>query len=165
LELASGQQDQDIDKAWLDGLVKGATDYAKKLLDTEGHLRFRADTRQQAGTPVPPTVVPGTATRISDVNIRLDGPIRQQDDYQQRFAQALEAWALPLGAPYRQEDWEASKRAVLRKAQADRFPKARIVKSEARLDPATNRATLDVTVDSGPLIRFGRIKVNGLQRY
>ncbi|POZ61252.1 autotransporter assembly complex protein TamA [Chromobacterium alticapitis] len=165
LELASGQQDPDIDQAWLDALVKGAPDEAKKLLETEGYFHARVEASQEAGKRVLLKVEPGPATLISDVTIRLDGPIRQQDDYQQRFAQALEAWALPLGAPYRQEDWEASKRAVLRKAQADRFPKARIVKSEARLDPATNRATLDVTVDSGPLIRFGRIKVNGLQRY
>ncbi|QEL56955.1 autotransporter assembly complex protein TamA [Chromobacterium paludis] len=165
LELVSGQKDPDIDSSWLDALVKGAPDEARKLLETEGYFHARVEAAREAGNRVVLKVEPGPPVLIDDVTLRLDGAIRHQDDYQQRFAQVLEAWALPLGAPYRQEDWAASKRAILRKVQADRFPRARIVKSEARIDPASNRATLDVAVDSGPLIRFGRIKVAGLQRY
>ncbi len=165
LELMTSQKDPDIDQAWLEQLVKGTPDEAKKLLETEGYFHANVEAALQDGNRIVVKVAPGKPAQITDLTIRLDGAIRQQDDYQQRFAQVLEAWSLPLGAPYRQDDWDASKRAILRKVQADRFPRARIVKSEAKIDPATDSAVLEVTVDSGPLIRFGRIKVNGLQRY
>ena len=165
LELVENQRDPDIDQSWLEALVKSTPDDAKKLLETEGYFGAKVEAALEGGNRVRVKVAPGEPVLIDDVVIRLDGPIRQESDYQQRFAQALEAWTLPMGAPYRQADWDAGKRAVLRRIQADRFPKARIVKSEARIDPATRRATLDVVVDSGPLIRFGAIKINGLKRY
>ncbi|UTH76226.1 autotransporter assembly complex family protein [Chromobacterium sp. IIBBL 290-4] len=165
LELVAGQQDADIDQGWLDELVKEAPDEAKKLLDTEGYFHAKVSAKLENGNQVKIKVEPGEPVLIDDVTIRLVGSIREQADYQQRFAQALEAWALPMGAPFRQEDWDASKRAVLRKVQADSFPRARMTASEARIDPASGKATLDVTVDSGALIRFGDIQVKGMSRY
>ncbi|MGC0153172.1 autotransporter assembly complex protein TamA [Chromobacterium vaccinii] len=165
LELVSEQNDPDIDQGWLDSMIKSVPDDARKLLETEGYFNAKVEAAEDAGHRVRIVVKPGEPVLIDDVVIRLNGDIRQEADYQQRLAQVLEAWSLPMGAPYRQEDWDVSKRVVLRKVQADRFPRARIANSEARIDPASGRATLEVTVDSGPLIRFGKVTVNGLKRY
>lgn len=165
LDLLESQKDPDVDQSWLEALVKSTPDEAKKLLETEGYFGAKVDTTLESGNRVRVKVSPGEPVLIDDVTIRLDGDIRQESDYQQRLAQVLEAWTLPMGAPYRQADWDAGKRAVLRRLQADRFPRARIVSSEARIDPATRRATLEVKLDSGPLIAFGKITVNGIKRY
>jgi translocation and assembly module TamA len=110
-------------------------------------------------------VEPGEPVIIDDVTLQLNGDIRQQADYQQRLAAVLEAWSLPIGAPYRQDDWSSSKRAILRLLTVDRFPLARIVKSQADIDPQTHRAQLLVELDSGPLIRFGPTHISGNKRY
>jgi translocation and assembly module TamA len=42
---------------------------------------------------------------------------------------------------------------------------ARIAQSEARIDPDTRSATLSITIDSGPPLRFGALQVRGVARH
>ncbi|MDF0607069.1 autotransporter assembly complex protein TamA [Neisseriaceae bacterium TC5R-5] len=165
LELITSREDEDMDQELLDDLVRGTPEEVQRLLETEGYFAARATVKSEGSHRFIVTVEPGEPVLIEDVTIRLKGPIRDEQDFQTRFAQVLEVWSLPIGAPYRQDDWDSSKRAVMRLVTADRFPTAKMTSSRADIDPQTRRANLLVDVDSGPLIRFGPISVKGLERY
>jgi len=165
LELVAARKDAELDDFQLQAIIKETPTAAQALLETEGYFSSRIQVTEQGQHHYVLSVEPGEPVLIDDVTVRLNGAIRQQPDYQKRLAAVLEAWSLPMGAPYRQEDWDSSKRAVLRLITADRFPLARISRSEASIDPASHKATLLVEVDSGALIRFGPLHINGSQRY
>jgi translocation and assembly module TamA len=165
LELISARNDADLDDFQLQAIIKETPSAAQALLETEGYFSARIHVEEQGAQHYVLKVEAGEPVIIDDVTLQLNGPIREQADYQQRLAAVLEAWALPMGAPYRQDDWSSSKRAILRLLTIDRFPLARIVKSQADIDPQTHRGQLLVQVDSGPLIRFGPTHISGNQRY
>lgn len=165
LELVSARNDPDLDEFQLQAIIKETPGAAQALLETEGYFAATIRVDEQGEHHYVIRVEPGEPVIVDDVTLQLGGDIRQQDDYQKRLAAVLEAWSLPMGAPYRQEDWSSSKRAILRLLTVDRFPLARIVKSQADIDPQTHRSQLLVQVDSGPLIRFGPTRITGNQRY
>ncbi len=76
-----------------------------------------------------------------------------------------ERWSLPEGAIFRQADWESAKRNLVRQAVQARFPRAQLLESLATVDPANRRVTLRVVLDSGPEMRLGELRIEGLQRY
>ncbi|AXK39108.1 autotransporter assembly complex protein TamA [Crenobacter cavernae] len=165
LELINRRDDPDMDEALLASLVQAAPDAARALLETEGYFKARVSVREDGPHAYAVIVDAGSPVLITDLTVVLDGPIRQEPDYQQRLAAALEAWPLPLDAPFRQAEWTGGKKAVLRLLVADRFPKARLADSRADVDPDTGRAELAVRYDSGPRIAFGALTVTGLKRY
>jgi len=165
LELISARTDPDLDEFQLQAIIKETPAAAQALLETEGYFSPQIRVEEQGAHHYVLKVDTGEPVLIEDVTLQLNGDIRQQENYQQRLAAVLEAWALPMGAPYRQEDWTSSKRAILRLLTTDRFPLAKITHSQADIDPQTHRAQLLVQVDSGPLIRFGAVHVSGNQRY
>ena len=165
LELVSARSDPDLDEFQLQAIIKETPGAAQALLETEGYFTSTIRVEEQGEHHYVIRVDPGEPVIIDDVTLQLAGDIRQQADYQQRLAAVLEAWSLPIGAPYRQEDWSSSKRAILRLLTVDRFPLARIVKSQADIDPHTHRSQLLVQLDSGPLIRFGPTHITGNKRY
>ncbi|OWY38284.1 hypothetical protein CEK28_13530 [Xenophilus sp. AP218F] len=165
LDLITQQQEADADAGLLEALLRSAPEDARALLETEGYFQAQVTVEKTGERQYKVTVKPGQPVLVDDVTLRLEGEIRADDDFQQRMAKALELWTLPIGAPYRQSEWDAGKRAVLRSLMVDRYPKARIARSEARIDPASGKAELTVTLDSGPRIAFGDITVKGMRRY
>jgi translocation and assembly module TamA len=165
LELIERHSDPDMDQPLLDELVRGTPDEVMRLIETQGYFNAKVSVREGAPHEYVVSVEPGEPVLIDDVTIRLTGPIRNEADFQKRFADLLEAWPLPIGAPFHQDDWDSGKRITLRLIAADRFPKAKIISSEAFVDSANGKATLAVVVDSGPKVRFGPILPSGLKRY
>mgnify|MGYP001765152915 CR=1 FL=1 len=103
---------------------------------------------------------PGPRTRIAAVDVVVDGPLAAKTQ------QALiDGWTLPVGQPFRQEDWNNAKQQVLSALMAENHAAARLVDSQATIDPATREARLRVHYDSGPPFRFGELKIVGLERY
>jgi translocation and assembly module TamA len=76
-----------------------------------------------------------------------------------------QAWTLKQGSVFRQEDWESAKRALLRSVVQTRYPRAQLVDSQATVDPETHIANLHVVIESGPEMRFGELRIEGLKRY
>ena len=74
-------------------------------------------------------------------------------------------WLLPQGAVFRQADWFAAKAAAVQTLAASRYAAAKLVSSEADIDPETHAARLRVTIDSGPPFRFGALEISGLEKY
>lgn len=139
----------------------------RKLMATEGYYRANVHTKIERDTEawrIHIGVTAGARTQVGAVTIEFAGAIAR-DDAEARRAAVRSAWALPSGAVFRQAEWEAAKRALLRSLLVKDYPRARLVQSEARVDPASARAVLHIGVDSGPAIRFGELRIEGLQRY
>lgn len=165
LDIFTEQASQDMDQQRLDALVRETPALAAKLLQTVGYFDAQVSVDHPGAQQYVVKVLPGEPVIIDDVVISLDGDVRKEQDFQQRYAALLEAWSLPIGAPYNQSDWDNSKRAVLKLTSMDRFPLAKLTYSQADIDPVTHHAQLTVRIDSGPRIRFGDIEIKGLQRY
>ena len=162
----------DVTNAEITRLVEIAPEQLRKLLATEGY--FNADIRIEttglqdanpAQRKVTVTVAPGPRTRIASVTISPAGAIMIDAAGATRIAATRSQWSLPVGAPFQDSVWSASKSALLTSLWADRYPTARIADSAANIDADENTAALKVDFDSGPQFLFGPIIITGLQRY
>ncbi len=169
LELLRWRGDPRVTMDQLQRLVKEAPEEVRTLVATEGYYSPKITARLDTSgtTPVARiSVDPGQPVQVSDVDIELRGFESTGKDADALDAVALRSsWDLPVGAPFRQPDWEAAKRDLLREISVRRYPRARLAETRATVDPDTRRAQLRVVVDSGPEARFGELRINGLQRY
>jgi translocation and assembly module TamA len=164
LDLMQLRQDEALQDSDLQAMIASAPDEVKKLLETEGYFAANV-TVQYDGHTVRVQVEPGEPVIVDDVNVTLQGPVRQEADYSHFIRTALEEWVLPIGGQFRQDDWDSSKKGVLRPMLLARFPLAQLVSARADIDPASRRAQLNVVIDSGPRINFGPLQISGAQRY
>ncbi len=103
---------------------------------------------------------PGPRTRIAAVDVAVDGPLAPE-----RRQALIAGWELPVGLPFRQQDWNNAKQQVLVRLLTEDFAGARLLDSQATIDPETREARLAVRYDSGPPFRFGELQIEGLERY
>lgn len=159
----------------LNRLVQAAPAQAKALLETEGHFNPKVRVTKQAATggglpSVTVTVEPGPRTRVAETDLTLTGALQQAvqagepraSDLAQRLRQK---WPLDPGTTFRQAAWGEAKTSTLGAVRADGYPAASWADTRAEVDAPANRAKLTLTLDSGPLFRFGATTVEGLQRY
>lgn len=166
LDLVRFRSNPRMDRDQLQRMLRAAPEQVKTLVATAGYytpvLNIRLD---ESGTPtVTVQVQPGEPVLVGEVELELVGFESTQAAPFDK--QALRAgWGLPAGAVFRQDEWEKAKRDILRAVVQTRYPRAQMTASEAVVDPETRRALLHVTLDSGPEMRFGVLKVEGLRRY
>ncbi len=103
---------------------------------------------------------PGPRTLITEVNVTVDGKIEQK----KRDA-LIADWHLPVGKPFRQADWNQAKQQLLGQLLAEEHAAARLLDSEAAIDPAQRSAQLTAHYDAGPAYRFGALQIEGLRSY
>jgi translocation and assembly module TamA len=152
-------------------LVRTTPEQIRTLVATAGYyspeVSVKLD-RDAAPLAVQVTVAPGEPVRVGEVEIVLQGfpPNPDQRASNQFNPDALRGtWALKRGEVFRQDDWEASKRALLRQVVQTRYPRAQLLESQATIDPESRQANLRVVLDSGPELRFGELRIEGLKRY
>ena len=168
LDLVRWQGNPRVDQEQLARLVRAAPAQARTLVETEGYYSARVETQlDTSGAQAVARVLvePGEPVRVADVDVALRGfaPSAGSTPFD---ADALRAgWRLPQGRIFRQADWEAAKRNLLRQVMLTRYPRATLAESSATVDPDTRRASLKVAVDSGPEMRFDGLKIEGLSRY
>jgi translocation and assembly module TamA len=102
---------------------------------------------------------------VRHVEIRFSGPAASDPAARSRFERVRGGWLLRRGEPFRQEDWEESKRRAARELAGWRYAAAEIVSSRAIVDPAAHEVVLEVEIASGPPHRFGTRSVTGTKRY
>jgi translocation and assembly module TamA len=158
-----------LDLGQLQHLVKVAPEQVKTLVATEGYYSPVISTGLETSgtTPVAHVIVdPGPPTLVGDIDLELQGFVPFDQGSVPLDANALrQRWGLPAGARFRQEDWEAAKRNLVRSVMQSRFPRAQLADSQATVDPDKHRVTLKVVIDSGPEMRFGALRIEGLERY
>lgn len=160
-----------MDREQLQRLVRDTPEQAKNLVATAGYytpvVTVRVDT-----TGAKPVVIvdvdPGEPVTIDKVELELRGfdptpPLAASEPFD---TEALKrSWSLKSGNVFRQADWESAKRALLREVVQTRYPRAQLVDTQAVVDPETHKVSLLVVLDSGPELRFGELRIEGLKRY
>jgi translocation and assembly module TamA len=160
-----------IDREQLQRMARSAPEQAKTLLATAGYYSPLVSTRieglrdGEGGTPtVVVDVQPGEPVRVGSVEIVLQGFAGSgETPFDKAALQA--AWPLSQGEIFRQDAWEQAKRALLRQVVQTRYPRAQLADSLATVDPDQHTAALRVVLDSGPELRFGALRIEGLRRY
>ncbi len=153
------------DEEW-QRLVRATPQQMAELLATEGYFSPQIDSEMPAAGSdrvVRFRVRLGEPVRVTGVKIAFSGALAMQDAG--RAADLRAAWALERGARFRQSAWNAAKDALLGDLLVRDYPAARIIGSQARIDPENRSAVLEVDIDSGPAFTFGELDIHGLQRY
>lgn len=155
-------------------LQQASLQTAHELLATEGYFSPQiSSTIERAGEDrvVRYEVAAGPRTLIGTVDIRFEGALADavRTDRARRNTRLRERierdFALKPEMPFRQADWATAKATALRPLLRSMYPAARLVSSEARIDPATQRAALFIAIDSGPPFFYGPVQIAGNQRY
>ncbi len=170
--------DEDLTEEELLRLQQASLETARELLATEGYFSPQI-TSTLDGTGADRVlryeVEAGPRTLIGAVNIRFEGAIMDErptgadpdriSRRNKRLRERIERdFALKLEKPFRQADWDAAKQAALRPLLQNTYPAARLVASEAKIDP-TQHATLSLVIDSGPPFFYGPVQISGTERY
>lgn len=131
----------------------------REILATEGYFSPEIRAEESDGD-IRFHIEPGPRTHIREVSLTFDGPISPA------ARDALRAgWRLPVGAPFRQNDWNTAKQQVLSELLAVEFADAELADSSAVIDADAHTATLGVRYHTGPSYRFGALQAEGLARY
>ncbi|MCL1886555.1 MAG: autotransporter assembly complex protein TamA [Betaproteobacteria bacterium] len=169
LGLVRWQGNERVDRTLLRRLYRQTPDEIKRLLETEGYYAPKIDSSMEPSGDayqIHIRVDPGEPVLVNQVMITFTGAITLQETSQQpRISDLQNKWALREGSRFRQADWEAAKRMLLRQVMQVRYPRARIADSQAIVDPAARTAILRVEIDSGSPVYFGEINIVGLKRY
>src|SRR5690606_37088762 len=99
-------------------------------------------------------VEPGPRATVTSSDVRVEGPAA--DDRRARYL-VRTLWQLPEGSYFASRDWERGKRGLVDALHQRGYLRARVVDSEARIDPERNSAELEVVLDSGPRLAFGEL--------
>lgn len=155
-----------MDREQLQRMVRAAPEQVKTLVATEGYFSPVVSARIDEGNE--PVVVievqPGEPVLVDSVDIVLEG-FKPNPQAPFDTAALTASWNLPKGEIFRQEDWEKAKRALLRQVVQTRYPRAVLTATEAAVDPERRAASLRLVLDSGPELRFGALRIEGLKRY
>ncbi len=167
LEIRRRQADPNMSPEEWQRLAAAAPEQIRELLATEGYFSPMVDyvLQQEDGRWVARfNVNPGTPSHVDAVDIRFIGEITHAS-HANRIHRLQRQWGLKPGTLFRQNAWNEAKSALLKELLNRDFPAAKIVQSEARIDPERHTATLAVEVDSGPAFTFGSLQIQGLTRY
>lgn len=154
------QLDAPRDEAEREALRNRLSQEGSQLLATEGYFDARIELTGESLEHLALRVVPGARATIHENRIQIDGPLPEA-----RRQALQQGWTLKPGQPFRQADWTQAKERLLLALLEKGFPGARIAHSQADVDADSGRVALEVTVHSGPLYRFGELRIDGLERY
>ena len=159
--------DQPIDDVEWARLVAGSRAQTLELLATEGYFAARVDVAAVGARRVRVTVERGPRTRVEAVTLAASGPlgdaVRAGDpDARATLANWQVGWTLPRGRPFSSTAWADAKQAALARLRAAGYAKAQWRRTAADVDRNRARVALDLEIDSGPLYRFGSLRIDGL---
>jgi translocation and assembly module TamA len=166
LDLARFAKRDDVTDDQFDFLVTATPRQVRDLVATDGYFSpvVRTDVRAAHGKKdVTVHVDPGPRTIVSSVDLSFEGPVSTEAPARENAARV--AFSLHVGEPFTQSRWRDAKDAALKVLHARRYLGARIVRSEARVDPRRKTAALSVTYASGPTFTLGALDVSGVRRY
>ena len=147
-------------------LANAAPPQARALLETEGYFDPQLRLSRQSDRGVERVILevePGPRVRVKAVEIGFEGPL-QDEPGTAALREALQrGWALPAGQPFRQATWSEAKTALLTHTRASGYALAHLESTDAEVDTETQSATLRLRISSGPLVRLGELRIEGLE--
>ena len=167
--------DEAIDDSEWQRLVAVAPAQARELLQTEGYFDAQVSASRQiepgsALQQVRLQVQPGPRTLVASLQVTLQGELQGRIAAGDALARPL---AVPLtspgalrpGLPFRGPDWADTKQQWLARLRAAGYANVQLSHSRADVDTAAQRATLRLTLESGPLYRAGPLQIEGLKHH
>jgi len=147
-------------------LRRRARDATLAALATQGY--FSAKVTLAPGTDVGGetwdiAIEPGPQAVVESVELDFTGRVTRPE-YAERIAGWRKDWTLRQGKPFVNADWNQAKSDLLQAVTDKDFLLARMTASSAEVDADTARVHLAVSIDSGPLVHMGPLKVDGLKR-
>ena len=168
VDLVRWQDFADMTEELLDRLAREALSQAREAAATQGFFSAKVDLaidRSTQPVTVTLTVVPGEPSVVTSAEIVVLGPAQVEPVGQNAIAALKSNWGLPVGAVFRQTAWTSAKERAVAGLAATPYAAAKLVASEAKIDPDARSAALSVSIESGPAFHFGDIDVRGLDRY
>ncbi len=132
-----------------------------ELLATEGYFSPLL-TMHRAEQVWVVEVNPGSRTKVTQLRLEFKGELALDSA---RIAKLKTSWLMPPATVFRSAAWEEAKTALLLGVTQEDYAAAKIVLSQAQVDPLQESADLTVVIDSGSANRFGELQVSGLERY
>jgi translocation and assembly module TamA len=144
-----------------DDLLERAPKDIEALLQTRGYFNAKASITDAASPGL--TVALGPVTTIASVSIAVvDATGNTRGDLTEMVRQE---WPLQVGDTLTQSAWQSAKDKALNTLASRVYYQASISKSQAEVDPSTQRAKLSMELNSGPAFTFGPTQVLGATRY
>ena len=150
----------------LSRLANAAPPQARALLETEGYFdpQLRLSRRADGGVEtLILEVEPGPRVQVKAVEIAFEGPLQDEPGAAALRETLAQSWALPVGQPFRQAIWSEAKTALLTRTRASGYALAHLEATDAEVDTEARSATLRLKVSSGPLVRLGELRIEGLE--
>ncbi|MBS0306553.1 MAG: BamA/TamA family outer membrane protein [Proteobacteria bacterium] len=163
----------EVDESEWTRLIDAAPAQVRQLLQTEGYFEPSVELdrppRPAAGGPelVRLVVHPGPRAHVTQVRLEVEGDLERAAEAGDAAAQAARehwraGWELPVGKEFRNAAWDDAKAAAQARLRAAGYATALWSGTAADVDVATGEVHLFVSIDSGPLFRFGSLQIDGL---
>ena len=154
-------------------LLKQSNDEIKSLLATEGYFSptvtqtvEKNSANQTAQQRVTFTIQPNRQAFVKSLSLNFTGAINTLANNERPNTSSLtRTWRLKEGVAFSQSAWSDAKKNVLTRLLSQRFPRAKITKSEALVNPETREVAITVNIDSGDSVYFGELQFEGLTKY
>jgi translocation and assembly module TamA len=153
-------------------LIDAAPAQARDLLQTEGYFTPEITVQRQPPAAegeerVRIVVVPGPRSAVTRFTLLTAGELdvlRSQGDALAKatYEDLVQRFGLPPGTAFRNADWNDAKAATLARLRAAGYALASWSGTAAEVDAEQAGVRLFAVIDSGPLFRFGRLRVEGL---
>ena len=164
LSIYARQKTPNLDLDQMAFLMQETAAEVDQILRTEGYFNSQTEIIED-GNLYKIQVNKGKRTVIDNVVLQLNGAVEEDSELPVFYRNMMSEWQLPVGSVFRQANWGDSKTAVLNTVQRRKYPLAKIVKSHAQIDKEKNTAELTVAINSGEIVRFGEITIDGVERY
>lgn len=171
LEIEAWHDSPEMNLEQLQRLHALTPDRLRELLATLGFFNAKVEaTLEQDGEEwvARYQVDAGQQARVGHVNLQFAGALARSDadpDAAERRERLLNRWPLKQGTAFSQDKWRSSKEQLLENLTSDNYPYAHMVTTQAVVADDGTRVDLDVTINSGPRVRFGQLRVSGLATY
>lgn len=157
---------EDQDGGEVARLRRRAHDATVSALETQGYFspKVTLEVGEDIGGETWDIIIePGERTTVGQVDLKFSGQITQPE-FTPRVAMLKREWPLTKGMPFINESWRSAKENLLDEVSRKDFYFARMTGSRATVEAEAARADLDVSVDSGPRVRLGKLTMIGLKR-
>ncbi len=179
VRVSSGEANEPISESELRRLENATPAQARALLATQGYMAAQVRTQREspesgdARAPARPVVrvivEPGVRTQVAAVALQVRGPLGDEAASGDNAAQSLvdqwrNAWTLPAGRAFSNDAWRDAKNNALARLRGAGYAAATWQSTAADVDADSARATLDLSVASGPRFHAGEMVIEGLER-
>lgn len=165
LQINNPVNKQTADEEFFQYMLEMVPGEVNTLLATQGYFSSQTQTECDEKNTVKITVNPGPKTRVSSLQLELNGAIKDDPAFPHYQKELQKKWPLAPERVFTQKLWDEGKVKGLLILSREKYARAKIVASEAKIIPNQQTADLSLQYDSGPIYRIGEVEIKGLNRY